>query len=803
MTIFNINRPRDRSHYERFGFFHDTFYRNVEATSVTPFSPRALDRALFAVAVALARLGHDFRIRDGEAGLILKHSQNLDDVARTIAIRAMALRIPGSTDDPIEHTDVYLRVRKLLDEWFHYAHVLQGDRVHLNYTMETTSTSRKLLHEMLDPKLANLSAVRKQFKAPRSMRDVEPAVVLLPRRYEARNVPIQIKKEVVVSALRQSQLVSTYGPGAMIDLPWFAAVVGGLDFWDTGVSISEPRLEAKAEGILGSAVKLFAPMAVDKTPDATTTKGVVVWKFPRWSITQETRRQTDPDGRTFQTRLMVRESHIDPKTGQYEGTDFDEKGKRKKLDVVPVRFIRACKYGHMGDIDWSDFVHKGRSTCDGNLWLDDMGATGELNELRVRCDCRPNVSRFISEAAGKDNKALGRCDGSQPWLGNVERETCEEWNRLLIRTASNAYFPLKLTLISLPDRGREVQAAVGLLWDNFLNAVRSIEDLPIFRRMGAVGSSLAGFSDEQVMGAIEAKRSGQDGPPKRSIKQAEFELLTSTAAIIGKDEHDSVFFAKESPRSDWDSKLTSDLQRVMVVHRLREVTALVGYTRFDYPSTDIDGEFDLNIRPAKLGLNSSWVPATENKGEGLFLQFRKDRIEEWEKRPAVVTQAKRLERGFQTWCQEREFTGRRFFGTPFIMLHSLSHMLINAISLGCGYPASSIKERIYANKDDGYGILLYTAGPDSYGTLGGLASAAGSIGHYLKSALELGHLCSNDPVCAQHQADDSNERRHLQGAACHGCLLIGETSCERLNEHLDRSLVVPTVACLGAEFFPG
>jgi Domain of unknown function (DUF1998) len=146
--------------------------------------------------------------------------------------------------------------------------------------------------------------------------------------------------------------------------------------------------------------------------------------------------------------------------------------------------------------------------------------------------------------------------------------------------------------------------------------------------------------------------------------------------------------------------------------------------------------------------------------------------------------------------------GRTFFGAAYVMLHSLSHMLINAISLECGYPASSIKERIYANPNEGYGILLYTAGADSYGTLGGLAAAARSLDHFLKSALDIGRLCSNDPVCAQHQADDAHERRHLQGAACHGCLLISETSCELLNDLLDRSLVVATVACQGAEFFP-
>jgi hypothetical protein len=163
-----------------------------------------------------------------------------------------------------------------------------------------------------------------------------------------------------------------------------------------------------------------------------------------------------------------------------------------------------------------------------------------------------------------------------------------------------------------------------------------------------------------------------------------------------------------------------------------------------------------------------------------------------------------LKRGLLEWCHEHEVTrDDQFCRAPYVMLHSLSHLLINAISLECGYPASSLKERVYANPKQGYGLLLYTASSDSHGTLGGLADAARSIGNYLRLALDMGRLCSNDPVCSQHEASDRYERRYLQGAACHGCLLIGETSCELFNEFLDRTLVVPTVDCKGAEFFDG
>ena len=101
----------------------------------------------------------------------------------------------------------------------------------------------------------------------------------------------------------------------------------------------------------------------------------------------------------------------------------------------------------------------------------------------------------------------------------------------------------------------------------------------------------------------------------------------------------------------------------------------------------------------------------------------------------------------------------------------------------------------------GYGVLLYTATSDAEGTLGGLVEAGRRIQEHIRAALEMSQLCSNDPVYAQHDPQNPHERRFLHGSACHGCLLIAETSCEQHNDFLDRALVVPTVENLGIEFF--
>jgi Domain of unknown function (DUF1998) len=156
---------------------------------------------------------------------------------------------------------------------------------------------------------------------------------------------------------------------------------------------------------------------------------------------------------------------------------------------------------------------------------------------------------------------------------------------------------------------------------------------------------------------------------------------------------------------------------------------------------------------------------------------------------------------FKRWLQAKQLDPQNtWLGLPYVMLHTLSHLLLTQVALECGYTASSIRERIYAGPS-GYGILLYTGGAGSEGTLGGLVEVGRTIETHIVKALERAGLCSNDPVCAQHETAEDVEERLLHGAACHGCLFIPETSCERRNEHLDRALVVPTLAHSDVAFF--
>jgi hypothetical protein len=180
VTIYNVHKPRDRSHYERFEIYHDTFYRSVEVTSVTPFSPRALDKGLAGTMVGLARHSLAPMTPPRGAAQILAERLRLDPVVDALAERAQG----HSTLPPAEADLVRQRVRErtldLLDEWSKEAMELGNVGVGLQYNPSETGAAQPLLRDFLSSDLKNLppNHRRMKFRANRSLRDVEPSVAV-------------------------------------------------------------------------------------------------------------------------------------------------------------------------------------------------------------------------------------------------------------------------------------------------------------------------------------------------------------------------------------------------------------------------------------------------------------------------------------------------------------------------------------------------------------------------------------------------------------------------------------------------
>jgi hypothetical protein len=585
--------------------------------------------------------------------------------------------------------------------------------------------------------------------------------------------------------IRRGQVITTYGPGALIDLPKHSAIVGGLDTWPKTSDldeIHEPRLAKKLQIMTGvTAPKLFAPPANSDDPREGAGNGIGAWRFPEWFVVQES---VDTKERERSRRLVHRKK-LDK--GRFEGRP-----------VVATRFVRGCPKGHVDDINWYRFVHGPEDHCRRQLWLDELGTSGDLADLAVRCECGKRRSLF--EASVIESNPLDTCHGTRPWLGKDANEDCNLPSRLLIRTASNAYFPQVVSVLSLPDRGTALETVVRELWDD-LQIVDDAADLSFLKKKPRITQRLALFSDQDILKAISQMKGGRE--VDRPVKQVELDALLAAPEGFGDDVPvDPNFHARRLPDRAWrHSQRFAGIEAVIQVHRLREILALVGFTRFEAVTPDINGEYETDVERAQIAIEPQWFPAVENRGEGVFLQIRADAVKTWLGRPAVIERLDGLATGHKLWMEDRKVK-RPFPGGPYVLLHTLSHLLIQSLAMRCGYPASSIRERIYTDTEaERFGILLYTGSPDADGTLGGLVQEARYIESHLLLALRMAALCSNDPICSQHAPGTSMEKRWLHGAACHGCALVAETSCEMRNDYLDRALVVPVLGVPGAAFF--
>jgi len=607
---------------------------------------------------------------------------------------------------------------------------------------------------------------------------------------------------MTIIAIRQSQIVSTYGPGALVDLPDYAVLIAGLEHWAGDAQlVPEPRLLANLRRRLGlPALELRSPPVPEREDEQGI--GIVAWQFPEWFVAQfeVTTKQFGRSRPLVHRKALVK--------GRYLGEDPTGKRKRKDWPVVPVRFVQACPNGHVSDIDWPRLVHGDGVACGGQLWFDERGTTGDLAELFVRCDgCKSKSMSLVQlQSTSEERSVLGECRGDRPWLGPVARETCvgregkPHRNKLLIRHASNAYFPVIERAISIPDHDERLRKAVDAVWDDFLSVAESPGDIKRERKKQRVQQALEGLSDGEVWEECVRRQGGETGS-RKGLKDVELDTFMSVPDELGHDKPEGDFYARRLPLEAKRKGALTSVERAVLVHRLREVVTEIGFTRFESPALPVDSEVDLGVRLASLALETRWLPAVENRGEGVFLALDAKRVQAWTVRPAVKQRAIEFHAGVQS-TSDKPIPIERVeqIYMPYVMLHSLSHLLLTAIALECGYAAASIRERIYV-RDGAYGILLYTGTPDAEGTLGGLVQVGRKIGRHLEAALELGRLCSNDPVCAQHKPDQAHEGRIMHGAACHGCLLIAEPSCERRNELLDRSLVVPTVDLAAAAFF--
>jgi hypothetical protein len=615
-----------------------------------------------------------------------------------------------------------------------------------------------------------------------------------------------------VGELRPSQVLFAFGVGSVVDLPNMSVMVLGLDDWDTSqaLPLGEERLLAAVREELGPQVAhLYQPPLPQESDmgsgfnnpfDLSAKVGIPVAPFPGWVLCPRCRLLAP-----LSTGLFgLKTNPYRPDQNRYVHTFCNSP---KPPPVLPARFLVACKNGHLDDFPWLHFVHQGKQGCPGQLKIIEYGVSGAAADIELKCE-RCNASRRMSDAFGEKRKhSMPRCRGRNPHLRNFSDKECAEQMQSILLGASNSWFPIMLSALSIPTKSGKLGQIIERYWPA-LQSITSEEmlrgALPMLRAMGQA-AELAPYSQEEIWSNIQQKHGAtpQEGEASKDLKAPEYRVFT--AANEAENTPDFRLAAVHAPKG-----YEALISKVVLVERLREVRALVGFTRIESPNDFEESHEIIDEHWARLSRHTpKWAPASEVRGEGIFIEFSEQAIGEWRQGNRALDEYERKTfEAHKAWRHARGITPTEahFPGIRYVLLHSFSHALMRQLAIECGYTAASIRERIYSRPpeaEDGpmAGVLLYTAAPDSEGTLGGLVSLGRPVelGRHIDQALELMGLCASDPLCAEH--DPFHATTSLHWASCHACLFSPETSCERGNKYLDRALITQTVKVSGFTFF--
>lgn len=582
---------------------------------------------------------------------------------------------------------------------------------------------------------------------------------------------------------RRSQSVVPFGVGSIVELEDDAVMAAGLESWPREAEqIRDERLATR----LGVEYFRVPPPKPDSNGIPGRMAPMPYVRFPQWHFCPRCRFLTKAD-------LYAQKP---PRCGNQETSKWLQ-GKpacgalpeKKRPYVSPLRFVSVCEAGHIEDFPWNSWAHSDRNSalnrkegCDPpSLYFYPTRRSG-LSGLMVLCS-KCGKKRSLMGSTNPSGLKGFECMGVRPWLGAESRELCSAVNangapaRMLAlqRGASNLYFAEVASSIMIPPFSNKVHRVLreprvwnmleeekekcGSIPDEFFRAIARMHDVDVNQLREAYESRLR--SDDVRSGEVDETR----------FRFAEYKALQQE-----RRDQDDLLSCRPQPISSYHSSLSDSFASITLVERLAETRALTSFTRINPAS----------ISKSRLSLGDvPWLPAFRVYGEGIFLRFRDDRLEEkapnWQSRVELF--------------HARAARSRRpalLLSGEMIFIHTFSHCLIKRMSYEAGYGASSIRERIYSappgHPHQMSGLMLYTAAGDADGTLGGLVGLgrAGTLESIITAALEEARWCSSDPICIESKGQGPDS---LNLAACHACCLLPETSCELQNRFLDRSFV--------------
>ena len=631
-----------------------------------------------------------------------------------------------------------------------------------------------------------------------------------------------IKNRAKVGSARPSSLLYTYGPGSIMDLPGFSVMPAGLDDWDriwarrdSIPTIVEPRLLDVVRLHLGPQVDSLRPYPWQAKQGVSAKEGsdlgVPARVFPQWL------RCTGCDFLGPVSRFHYENTHpYRPDKAQFVHRNCPGRGRtsgsgKRERQAIPAPHLLTCTNGHLDEFPYSLWVHRGKPCAVApapDLKMRDA-SIGKSSGARVECaSC--GLTRGMTEAqgAGGRDKLPQKCRGRHPHLDIFEKN-CLARPSLILMGASNLWFPSTQSIIVLPRTEVEEK---GVLADRLRSSLglekiaKYASNLEVFRDFAeTAGVDLRAWDNPDLAALIEGILSPDDNA-KREERLAAWdpvELLVpewnylQRPSLFPKQDNGSGLMVTEMLVSP---EVKPYVDRVVAIDRMKRVNAFIGFTRLDA----MDRVNDVGNRLVKITRSGrpGWVPATEDRGEGIFVKLDLDAVAAWEDsvKASSLWQAHKdaHRRNFQRRFSETAKVvdpDSRMPAPRYWLLHTLAHTLIREMAMRSGYGAASLTERIYAwpevpGREAAAGLFIGTTASDSEGTLGGLVALAepAKLGPLMMSALRRASRCSSDPVCSMRTPSDPED--FLHGAACHCCTFASETSCEKANRFLDRRLLL-------------
>lgn len=629
--------------------------------------------------------------------------------------------------------------------------------------------------------------------------------------------------------IRSSQLLSPFGIGQIVNFPKeLSLMVCGLDLWDA--EIEQRRISGGLDAIDETSLRITEPrlqkflgVGYFRKPFPYKTKGlnnkhlqIPGVRFPSWHHCTSSK-----CGRMRKVELTLSDEKV-------ECPSCNSK-------MIPVRFVAACLDGHIQDVPFQEWVHNGPIPQDGSkheLTYSTGSGSGDLGSIFIKCSCKLTKSlagimnirksdnsifdsalariglgkddkQEFSEINKNDNNPSGQyCKGHQPWLGQEGINNAQPHKahlQVLIRGGSNIHYSNIISALFLPklSEGAEeyIEKAINEI-DGGIEKLRQYKTQDdsnlllgvVLENTTVVKNKL--ISKEELVNGIlsELRRNEEESEIKNEadLRQEEYNYI-----LKGRNSENSDFKAVKKTFENYEEKkiLEENFESVVLIEKLKETRVFTGFSRI------IPDKSDRNAKMNQLSKEMvKWLPAYEVYGEGIFLKFKDDKIDEWQKKNE--SHYKNLIERYHSAMQNRKSDyERKDLNGSFIMMHTFAHLLIKRLCFNCGYGSSSLRERIYfdsISKNKMNGILIYTSSGDSEGSLGGLVRQGKEnfLGKLVKDSIEDARWCSADPVCSDIGQSSGQGPNNVNGSACHNCCIVPETCCEEFNSSLDRSVVI-------------